>query len=142
MKIIKHVNVVLSGSEIIKQIIEKQSSLTKAVKVLAWILRFTSKNKKQNYLSILELNRARNLIIRNCQIENFPHEIQSLKLGKIVSRESKIYSFNPILDENEILRVGGRLRHANIDAEMKHPAIIPCNTRIADLIIDQAHELT
>ncbi|CAG4928687.1 unnamed protein product [Colias eurytheme] len=142
LKAIKQVNIVISGSEIIKKIIEKQSSLSKAVRILAWILRFTAKAEKQSYLSIIELNRARNLIIKNCQIESFSQEIHSLKLGKAISKQSKLFSLNPILDENDILRVGGRLRHANIDAEMKHPAIIPCNTRLAELIIDQAHEFT
>ncbi|CAH2109258.1 unnamed protein product [Euphydryas editha] len=138
----KQVNVVLSGSEIIKQVVERQNSLTKAVRVLAWILRFTTKNKKQGYLSIQELNKAKNLIIINYQIESFSQEIHRLKQGKGVSKQSKIFSFNPIIDHNDILRVGGRLRHANIDPEMKHPAIIPCNTKLAELIIDQAHELT
>ena len=144
MRKIKQVNVMqlLSGSEVVKQILEKQSSLSKAIKVLAWVLRFAGKGRKQDYLSLSELSEAKNLIIKSIQEQEFSDEINNLTEGKTINSKSNIYSLNPILDENGILRVGGRLRHANLDPETKHPAIIPCNTRLVELIIDQAHMLT
>ncbi|XP_075979929.1 uncharacterized protein LOC142979055 [Anticarsia gemmatalis] len=45
-------------------------------------------------------------------------------------------------DENGILRVGGRLKNANISADMKYPIIIPYSSNLTELLIQQAHELT
>ncbi|XP_059045532.1 uncharacterized protein LOC131841265 [Achroia grisella] len=91
---------------------------------------------------ILELKDAREIIIKEVQREEFFEEVKALKANKCLKNNSKLIEFNPILDGNGILRIGGRLRHANIDLETKHPAIIPSNTRLADLMIDEAHELT
>ncbi|XP_064076272.1 uncharacterized protein LOC135194591 [Vanessa tameamea] len=64
-------------------------------------------------------------------------------LAKWSGRQMEAFCRKPSeTNHNDILRVGGRLKHANIDPEMKHPPIIPCTTRLAELIIDQAHELT
>ncbi|XP_063838177.1 uncharacterized protein LOC135087309 [Ostrinia nubilalis] len=82
------------------------------------------------------------MIVKEVQKEEFIEEINCLKANKTINCKSKLIAFNPILDQNGVLRVGGRLRHANIDQETKHPAIIPSNTRLADLLIDEAHELT
>ncbi|KAI5643728.1 fibronectin type III domain-containing protein [Phthorimaea operculella] len=44
--------------------------------------------------------------------------------------------------KDNILRVGGRLEQAAIDPEMKHPKIIPGASRLAILLILQAHQTT
>ncbi|XP_063839096.1 uncharacterized protein LOC135088143 [Ostrinia nubilalis] len=144
LKQTKQVNVtqISTGSEIIEQMLEKQSSLTKATRILAWILRLKSKEQKQKYLTSKELREARLLIVKHIQHKEFPEEIINLSNNQSVNKKSKIYNLYPTLDENNILRVGGRLRTANMNSEMKHPAIIPSRTRLADLIIDQAHEST
>ncbi|KAL0838691.1 hypothetical protein ABMA28_016761 [Loxostege sticticalis] len=144
VKKIKSVNVVqLNKTEsIINDLLTRNSSLTKPIKILGWIMRFIKRNHHQDHLSCEELRQSREMIIKAIQLEEFTDEISCLKANKSVNNKSKLLEFNPFLDENGVLRVGGRLRHANIDQETKHPAIIPSNTRLADLLIDEAHELT
>lgn len=47
---------------------------------------------------------------------------------------------NVFLDDHNILRVGGRLKHANLGFTQKHPAILPRNHRLTKLIIEHYHK--
>lgn len=46
------------------------------------------------------------------------------------------------MDEHEILRVGGRIAHANLQPQHKHPIIVPKNERLGWLLINWAHITT
>ena len=65
------------------------------------------------------------------------------KLQKRVKASTKNYSpiqrLDPFL-ENGILRVGGRLRRADLPQETKHPAILPWKSHVTTLLIRQAHK--
>ena len=43
----------------------------------------------------------------------------------ILKKSSALYRLDPILDENGILRVGGRFQQADVPCEVKHPIILP-----------------
>ena len=60
----------------------------------------------------------------------------------IVSRHSKLRKLDPFLDKNGILRVGGRIRMSDIPDSTKHPAILPRNGHITQLIIRHFHAKT
>lgn len=49
---------------------------------------------------------------------------------------------NPFIDEDGILRVGGRLEQADLPFEERHPAILPSHNEFVTLLIDNAHRLT
>lgn len=49
---------------------------------------------------------------------------------------------SPFLDDDGILRVGGRLHRASIDENMKHPILIPHKSHFTNLLIAEAHERT
>ena len=55
------------------------------------------------------------------------------------------HTFNRLtafIDQEGVVRVGGRLNNAHIAYGSKHPAILPRHSRLSDLIIDQAHQHT
>ena len=66
-------------------------------------------------------------------------EIRRLKNGDTVHRTSQISSLNPVLDERNILRVGGRIKHAPIPYDAKHQVILPRNHSIVKLILTNLH---
>lgn len=66
-------------------------------------------------------------------------EIECLKTGKGLPKGSFLSKLNPIL-ENGLLRVGGRLKTANISFAQKHPIILPSNHVIAQKILINIHE--
>ncbi|KAK3709218.1 hypothetical protein QZH41_004582 [Actinostola sp. cb2023] len=44
---------------------------------------------------------------------------------KSMRQSSSLYRLDPFLDKEGLLRVGGRLRHASLPYEAKHPVIVP-----------------
>ncbi|GBN02314.1 hypothetical protein AVEN_66173-1, partial [Araneus ventricosus] len=65
--------------------------------------------------------------------------MQRLKVNKPIKTHSKLLALCPYLDENEILRVGGRLRHAKLHENTKYPVILPKDHVVTDLIIWHYH---
>lgn len=136
-----------NNNNILNYLTNKYSSFRKLIHVLAWVQRFikVSRNKtydKQTFLTLQEIKQARNTIIKHVQITEYVTEITNLQQKIPISSKSKLLQLNPFIDSNNILRVGGRLKNAMIDPEMKHPIILPHCNPLTDLIIDHAHKLT
>ncbi|CAG9126303.1 unnamed protein product [Plutella xylostella] len=152
IKKIKQVNVTQQyNNDVINKVIKHFSSLKKVVRSIAWLKRFVQylsnkHHKKQQiwkpYLSISELRISKIIIIKHTQQAEYSKEIDKLQSGQSISGKSKLLCLTPLLDEEGILRVGGRLKHANMHPDMKHPIIIPEKCRLSELIIDQTHKLT
>ena len=83
---------------------------------------------------------AERLIVKALQSQAFPQEIKSLKgHRKMVTQTSPIVRLDPYIDENDIIRVGGRIRRANLPLEISHPVIIPKKGHITELIVRHHH---
>ncbi|XP_047543172.1 uncharacterized protein LOC125075518 [Vanessa atalanta] len=74
--------------------------------------------------------------------EQFETEIQNVKIKKTVNKKSKLKRLNPYLDEDGILRVGGRLRHSDLQDHWKHPIILGDKSILTSLIVADAHMKT
>lgn len=85
---------------------------------------------------------AMEYLIRKTQQQYYNKELTALKAEKRLPEKSIIESLKPVMDDKEVLRVGGRLDRAEIDYEMKHPVIIPNGSKLAILLIDYAHRKT
>ncbi|CAC5397509.1 unnamed protein product [Mytilus coruscus] len=51
-----------------------------------------------------------------------------------------LYKLDPFLDQDGIIRVGGRIRRADLSSDMKHLIILPKNSHITELIMPYFHE--
>ncbi|GFX26018.1 integrase catalytic domain-containing protein [Trichonephila clavipes] len=80
---------------------------------------------KEKYLTADEIKRSTEFLAKIAQLSEFKAEIDALKKGKGVSKTSKLRALDPFLDENSLLRVGGRLSNADLPFEAKHQIIIP-----------------
>lgn len=104
-------------------------------------------------MTVQELKEAENEIIKLVQPQEFNDEITMLKgagnnessikpnrRGKlkrtIVKKTSKLYKLDPFMDEDGIVRVGGRIRLSTWQVA-RHPAILPKNSHIIDLLLPQ-----
>jgi hypothetical protein len=81
----------------------------------------TSKHSLTNP-SAKELNQAGNLMMKTAQADAFTPEIRIIQQSKSL-KKSRLYSLDPFIDNNGVLRVDGRLRQAEQLFEDKHPAI-------------------
>lgn len=144
----KYVNLaqnLIANSSIVDDLLHRYSSFTKITRILAWIRRALTpvvSKQKENYLTLHELRSAKVIIIKYVQRAEFNSDVGHLLQNQEVKSDSKLLNLNPYLDQEGILRAKGRLRHANISSEMKYPIIIPYSSRLTELLISQAHELT
>jgi len=76
---------------------------------------------------------AEKLLLAQAQQDSFPGELKALKVGRLIPTDSRLVTLSPEYDEaTGLLRVGGRLRHAE---DLEADAIYP-------IILDPAHQIT
>ena len=79
-------------------------------------------------------------IIRSIQRRHFGEELISLGKGKFLKSCSSIAKLDPFIDDEGILRVGGRIKRSAVASEMQHPVLLPKFCRIAELVARWCHE--
>ncbi|XP_063875043.1 uncharacterized protein LOC135108198 [Scylla paramamosain] len=145
--------------------LEYFSSWFKAKRAIALILpykmilkeRITQKSKgktclksngmKKHYtpVNIQEIQEACDHILWMVQDQCFRNEMHVLKRkepdGKksVVGKKSSLWSLNPFVDDNNLLRVGGRIRRATLHEDIKHPLILPRHGHVTNLVINYFH---
>ncbi|XP_015760809.1 PREDICTED: uncharacterized protein LOC107339965 [Acropora digitifera] len=82
-------------------------------------------------LKAQDLERAGKLIIRAAQFKAFQDQLKKLRdkeedtpRHKTSRTRSSILPLDPFIDEDGILRAGGRLKNANLSSQVKHPIIL------------------
>lgn len=122
------------------------SSMSKLQRISAYCLRFKN-NCKRNInkqpllfgpLTVKELKEAELAMVRSAQ-QDFSDDIKILNTARALTSKSRLSSLNPFIDSNGILRVGGRLKHANLSINQKHPMILSPSHPLTKLIINKTH---
>ena len=123
----------------------RYSDYHKLICVTAWCLRFLAKATKQKaaaggrQLTAGELTRAEHHLARLSQQRSFPKERHSLLHDKTLSPSSRLLSLNPYLDQELLLRVGGRLENSSLTLSQKHPVLIDANDMFTRLLCTYLH---
>lgn len=117
--------------------ISRCSSWKKLLRVTVYVLRFVKLLPRQEIITSLDLEKAEQALIRCVQNIHFDKEIQSNRSGKQCS--AHLRQLNPFLDKNNCIRVGGRLKHANLEFDQQHPYLLPNKEHFVDLLIDYTH---
>ena len=105
--------------------------------------------------NVEELRQAELAIVRAVQEKSFSKEIQLLRNFKeksstdrnhvrqrktVMKKTSSLFRLDPFLDNEGILRVGGRLSRSSIPLHVKHPAILPRKGHVTALVIKHYHQ--
>ncbi|XP_018403051.1 PREDICTED: uncharacterized protein LOC108779974 [Cyphomyrmex costatus] len=127
-----------------REIFTRFSSLSRLKRVTAYCMRFKNntlmkQTRKTGHLSIEELNNAMLVLIRMVQAVEFATELSDLQENRAVQGKSKLIALNPFIDKTKIIRVGGRLRHSDLDFSKQHPIVLPANHPLTELIIRDCH---
>lgn len=120
--------------------LSKFSSWPLATRAVARILRRISNNKSNNLTTVTEREDAARCIIKNLQKNVYQEELKLLSKGNTLPSHNSLHSLDAFLDEDGILRVGGRLRNSTLPNAAKHPAIIPKDHHITKMIIAHHHK--
>ncbi|XP_058828066.1 uncharacterized protein LOC131687975 [Topomyia yanbarensis] len=105
----------------------------------------TGIHRKLGPLSSMELQQASNYLFREAQRESFPEEVAILLnrngTTKALPKQSAIYTMKPFLDENQLMRMFGRIsrcEYATMDAQ--NPVVLPKDHHITKLLVRDYHE--
>ncbi|KAK2575256.1 hypothetical protein KPH14_012780 [Odynerus spinipes] len=126
-------------------IFERFSSYHKLIRVCAFMMRFINHLRKRSSkietqcLSSNELRGATKILVKLVQQEAFSEELRSLKNRKELPKGSKLLSLHPFIDDEGLLRVGGRLKNSNLSFEVKHQMILPSKHVFTRLLIEAEH---
>lgn len=141
-------NHIVSANVIIEEgvfgeLMNRVSTFGRVVRVVGWIVRYLNKRFQRNtvterYLTIPELRNAELLIVRHLQRIQFFEEIARLQSGKLVRTTSVLKCLSPFLDKEGVLRVGGRIEHAELPFGRRHPIIL-AHHPILDSLIEYNH---
>lgn len=143
----------------IHKLINHYSSWNKLKRAVAWLLKFKrwlmskDKSSETRELEVEDFQVAEMLIIKYVQKKYFPEVINCLKDAKLedTSRSARakvkylkastsLRKLNPVLDDDGVLRVGGRLENAPLSYEAKHQIILPSDCYVTNLIIRNCHQ--
>jgi len=137
---------------VIDDLISHYSSFQRLKKTVAWLLRVKSflKAKLQSdcaqldtsALTVQELQYAELELVKHEQMKHFSNLITLFTTGASKFTKSKLPRFllklKPIFTDG-VLRVGGRLENAPVRFDSKHPIILPSDSHLTKLIIEDHH---
>nr|XP_029729214.1 uncharacterized protein LOC109404959 [Aedes albopictus] len=111
------------------------------LRITARILRFGHPEFRCSpRLSPAEINFALGKYLQHTQQQHFPSELSRLQRGLTVERSSPLHQLNPFLDENGVVRVGGRLQQSDLSYDNKHPILRPRHSILTSLILLHDHQ--
>ena len=107
--------------------------------VIAWVLRLKkrllAKRKQEEFevsqglLTFQELEESRKYLVKDAQ-----------KSMHSRLKKDNFQMLSPFIDDEGIIRVGGRMHKAIMSYETKHPALLPHDHKICRLITQEAHQ--
>ena len=96
---------------------------------------------KPKFLSANQRMGTEQLLYQIVQADSFPYDLAALEAGKPIARNSRLAKLAPELDlESQLIRVGGRLRRAELDMQAKHPVVLDSKHPITQLLIKEVDQ--
>ena len=78
---------------------------------------------------------AEKLLCKHIQKKKFSEEYSKLTKGDIISKKSKLMQLHLYLDEDGIVRVGGRIDRAAIPNLTRHKMVLPGKHYLVNLLV-------
>ncbi|XP_060872759.1 uncharacterized protein LOC132946718 [Metopolophium dirhodum] len=131
--------------QIENSIIEKYSSFSKLLRIVSLCLRFKTntlkcKNRIIGPIQADELRNTSVVLIKIVQNYTWSQEIKDLQKYKQVSTKSKLKYLKPFVDDNGVIRVGGRLNNAtSISVFQRNPILLPATSNLTTLLFHYEH---
>ena len=122
------------------------NSLAKVIKVTCWVRRFVARLQKKEVaptrqLTLNEIAEAEVFLQKRSQRRSFSLELTQMQSSppKPLSSKCRILALQPKLNSQGLLVVGGRLQHADISEEKKHPVILSPKDVYTKLLFSKYH---
>jgi len=134
----------LTSNNIFFEVMSKYSSLNKVQGVVVYVFRFCKlcPYSWNGPPSPDEYRWATCQIAKGVQKEAFPYLQGDLQAGTYTKTPKPLRQLSPFIDNEGVIRVGGRLDFSKLDQEAKHPILLPSQHRLSQLIIWHFHKIT
>ena len=120
---------------------ERFSNCNRLVNTMAYVGRAFSIYKPATLLaSVEEKEKAKAIIFKLLQREQFVEEMNSLKVEKELPKSSIFLQFSPFLDEEGIICAKGRIGKSHLDFNAKHPILLNWKHHAVELILRNEHK--
>lgn len=125
---------------------ERFSQFSRLTRAAAYVLRFIHNTRNKNYrrtgsISVEELRKSTELLTRLSQLESFPEEYKLLVNKQQLKSKHHLSKYNLFTDENDIMRVGGRIGYSQyFSYDKKHPILITSKHRFTQLLFQHKHK--
>ena len=137
------VNKVSIEDDFLTRLTSRTNRWVRLKRIVATMLKWSDKKKS---ILVDDLVKAEVINLRLLQRKVFHQEIETLKKGEtgLVKTQLKqiscLFRLNPFIDENGVLRVGGRLSKSTLGDGIKYPVILPYKEPVTVMIIQWCHE--
>ncbi|XP_068144891.1 uncharacterized protein [Drosophila tropicalis] len=127
-------------------LINKLSSWSRLLRVTSYCYRFIERlrckgaHSDKTFLTSVELQSARCLLLQHVQRKSFSKDYEKLNKQEPLSIKSRLIRYSPFLDERGIVRVGGRIERSSLHYNVKHPILLPKESPISLLLIRHIHQ--
>lgn len=122
---------------------KKFSSYERLLRVSTYCFRWLPVGKpNRGNISHNELVQTEIRLIKLVQEETFANEIHNVQKKEPLGNKSALHGLDPFIDDDDLLRVSGRIQRANMSENEKHPIILPSKHPFTRLLIQQAHDQT
>ncbi|XP_062538146.1 uncharacterized protein LOC134206445 [Armigeres subalbatus] len=125
-------------------IFDRCGNFSKLQRILAQVVRFTrlvrmnaKDRQRYRWISVPDMRKAMEYIVRVLQRRELCEEIQCVQRKELSKR---LASLQPFLDNEGLLRVGGRLQNSTLAFDAKHQILLPRNHRVTEMLIRKYHE--
>ncbi|XP_025266369.1 uncharacterized protein LOC112638589 [Camponotus floridanus] len=120
------------------------SSLHRLLRVSAWCLRWRPSGRHPLSAVLLpsELDVSLFRWLRVVQGIHYAAEIAAARESRSMPKGGHLAKLHPFIDSQGILRVGGRLKHAILTYDERHPMIAPPASWLTQLIVESCHRRT
>ena len=122
------------------------SSYGRMVRVTTWILRFLQrvrlkKVSESAHLTAEELKTTETLLYKVSQKHTYASVLSELQKVGYLPAKHQYASLALFLDDQGLLRVGGRLQKADLPQETKHPVLLSTHSHTVRLLVQHNHIL-
>lgn len=122
---------------ILCELAHRISSWDKLLRIIAYVFKFIRPKAKIELRSNQAMMIAERAMVHDVQSVHFKKDIKLIKSDKMPSR--KLQNLSVFIDEEGILRVGGRLSKSDLPFDAKYPVLLPKHDHVVDLIIQHYH---
>ena len=118
---------------------DKFGSFRRVTRIYAYYLRFQAKIKEK-VVKTEKLQQVILMLLRKSQIESFGPTDQSLAAGKPMAASDRLNKLSLFMDDQNLMQLRGRLRHADAGYDMKNPFFLSANHPIVRKLCEVTHE--